>query len=55
MFLQIRQVDVRYPGQPRPAVQDASLSLAPTDQPTTTPTLPPATTPPAPETTTVAP
>ena len=28
MFLQIRQVDVRYPGQPRPAVQDASLSLA---------------------------
>lgn len=37
------------------AAADASLSPAPTDQPTTTPTLPPATTPPAPETTSVAP
>ena len=27
MFLQIDQVDVRYPGQPRPAVQGASLGL----------------------------
>ncbi len=27
MFLRIDQVDVRYPGQPRPAVQDASLGL----------------------------
>ena len=28
MFLQIDQVDVRYPGQPRPAVQQATLGLA---------------------------
>ncbi|HRL37638.1 MAG TPA: ABC transporter ATP-binding protein, partial [Ottowia beijingensis] len=27
MFLKIDQVDVRYPGQARPAVQDASLGL----------------------------